>query len=660
MTDFKGEGYQSLENLRRIVGLQLFDGRFVKTRRFRSPFYVGDPANTVSIFSELAVDELLITAIRLSRNKPSIDWEVLRRISKESLTPLSYGGGIEDLRTGLEIVNLGFEKLVVNTALFEKPHLVEDLASRVGSQAISVSIDFDGNGGIYSHGGRKRQAYNMQTALNLAIERGAGEVILHSIDRDGMRSGFDLNIAAVGLKETQVPVICMGGAASREDINRALAAGVSPAATSMYVSYSGSQNVLLNFDSPNRLTAYSAGKVGESGRIGMEVSAGNTQVVSRRTCSRCVIHDGVPGSDLGEDVHVCAYCKMHDEFNAKYPTGKTGGELFKQFCSDLTLRRSKTKSKYDCILGVSGGVDSSFLLHALVEQGVKPLCVHFDNTWNSPVATENIYKMVKGTGADLITLVADNNEYDLLYKSFLEAGVKDVEAPTDIAFMATLYKAAEKYKIETIVEGHSFRTEGISPLGWLYMDGRYVEDVYKKFTGNRLKHYPNMKLLAFLRWSIFSKIKRVRPLYWFDYDKAVARDFLIKKYGWEWYGGHHLENRFTAFYHSYLVPRRFNIDFSIVELSARVRSGLMSRKNAINSLGQSRKIPLLALSYVKNRLGYTSSEFERLMTAPHRSHQDFRTYKKTFERLEPLFAYLLKKGRVPESFYRKFCLKSKD
>lgn len=651
---------QALGSLRRIVALQLLDGRFVKTLGFRSPFYVGDPANTVSIFSELFVDELLITAIKLTRNTPPIDWEVLRRISRESSTPMSYGGGIGDVRTGLEVVNLGYEKLVINTLLFEKPQLVEELASRVGSQAISVSIDFDGNGNIFSHGGRKLQPYNIEMALDLAIDSGAGEVILHSIDRDGTRTGFDLTSASVGLKKTQVPVVCMGGASSREDINRALALGVSAAASSIYVSHSGPENVLLNFDSGNRQSISASGTRGESGRIGMEVSAGNTAAIGERICSRCVIHDLVPGSGLSEHENLCDYCKMHDELNSKYPTGRAGEELFKQFCSSLTRRRHKTRGEYDCVIGVSGGVDSSFLLHALVEHGVRPLCVHFDNTWNSPIATENIHKMVEGAGADLITVVADNNEYDLLYKAFLEAGVKDVEAPTDIAFMATLYRVAEKYKIETIVEGHSFRTEGISPLGWLYMDGRYVEDVYRRFTGKRLKNYPNMKLPSFLRWSIFSRIQRVRPLYWFDYDKAAAREFLTRKYGWEWYGGHHLENRFTAFYHSYLVPRRFGIDFSIVELSARVRSGLMSRKDAIESLKLPRRIPLLALSYVKNRLGYTSLEFERLMTAPHRTHKEFRTYKRTFERLAPLFAYLLKRGRVPESFYKKFCLPSKD
>jgi len=335
-----------------------------------------------------------------------------------------------------------------------------------------------------------------------------------------------------------------------------------------------------------------------------------------------------------------------------------GENLLDEFCKSLIDHKNpKRLSKYDCILGVSGGVDSSILLHELTKRGVRPLCVHFDNTWNSPIATENIYKVMSATGADLITYVADNHEYDDLYKAFLQAGVKDIEAPTDIAFMGALYREAERQKIKVIVEGHSFRTEGVSPLGWLYMDGAYISSVYKRFAGKRLRHFPNLSLYKFLKWTLISKIKRVRPLYWLDYDKRVARTFLAKSFGWKWYGGHHLENRFSAFYHSFFLPKRFGIDFRTIELSALVRTGLESRGNALLELSAPRDFPRVSLAYVKNRLALSDAEFDALMNLPLNTYRSFRTYKPVFEFLRPLFLILMNRGYVPESFYRKFCLK---
>jgi hypothetical protein len=164
-----------------------------------------------------------------------------------------------------------------------------------------------------------------------------------------------------------------------------------------------------------------------------------------------------------------------------------------------------------------------------------------------------------------------------------------------------------------------------------------------------------MSFTDFLRWSAFSKIERTRPLYWIDYNKEDAKKFLSDKFNWEWYGGHHLENRFTAFYHTYFLPNRFGIDFRQIEFSALVRSGQKSREIAIEEFSENRIANTDLVDFTLNRLGYSHEQFASLMTAPKRTFRDFKTYKKRFEILRPFFWILMKLNRVPESFYVKFC-----
>ncbi len=378
-----------------------------------------------------------------------------------------------------------------------------------------------------------------------------------------------------------------------------------------------------------------------------------TQNVEKKVCSRCVYDEDVPNITFDND-GVCHFCKLHASLEEQYPNkGERGKAELSKLISEM--KRAGKGKKFDCVVGVSGGCDSSYLLHVLVSEGVRPLAVHFDNTWNSPVATQNIHKIVSSLGVELSTYVVNNKEYDDIYRAFMTAGVADIEAPTDIGFISALYLAAEKHGIKHLVEGHSFRTEGVSPLGWLYMDGKYIESVQKQFGSLPLKTYPNMTLSRFLRWVVFRGIKRVRPLYYMEYDKSETKKFLAERYGWEWYGGHHLENRFTAFYHSYFMPKRFGVDQRANGYAALARSGQMSREDALAALRKPPHIDEEILDLVKKRLSFSDTEFESVMNQPLRTWRDFKTYKQTFERLRPLFYLLTKLGRVPESFYIKFC-----
>jgi len=368
-------------------------------------------------------------------------------------------------------------------------------------------------------------------------------------------------------------------------------------------------------------------------------------------CARCLYDSAIPETTFDE-YGVCSYCRLHDQMEQQYPTGERGTAALEAMAAEM--RAAGRGRRYDCIVGVSGGCDSSYLVWLMVELGLRPLAVHFDNTWNSPVATNNVYNVLDALGVDLETLVVDNREYDDLYRAFMLAGVPDIEAPTDIGFMATLYRAAERHGVTHIVEGHSFRSEGISPLGWLYMDGRYIRSVHRQFGTRELSTFPNMLMGDFLRWTVARSFKRLRPLYHLDYDKPRVQESLARELGWQWYGGHHLENRFTAFYHGYFLPARWGIDTRRLELSAFARTGAMSREDAASMLATPRECDPQIIALVKKRLGFDDEEFAAVMTLPRRSYRDHKTYKRSFELMKPIWWALYKADRVPKSFYVKF------
>ena len=271
-----------------------------------------------------------------------------------------------------------------------------------------------------------------------------------------------------------------------------------------------------------------------------------------RRCTRCLYDETVLGITFDSE-GVCNYCHMHDQLDREYPTGSEGERRLRKIADKA--RKEGQNKKYDVVVGVSGGCDSSYLLYITKQLGLRPLAVHFDNTWNSAVATENIHNVLRALDVDLYSYAVDHEEYDDIYRSFFQSGTPDIDAQSDIALTTTLYIAAEKYGVKYIFIGHSFRTEGISPLGWIYMDGKYIESVQKQYGTYPLKTFPNLWLSAFLRWTAIKGIKRIRPLYYVDYIKKDAMTLLSNEFGWEWYGGHHLENQFCAFAHTYFFQR---------------------------------------------------------------------------------------------------------
>jgi N-acetyl sugar amidotransferase len=374
-------------------------------------------------------------------------------------------------------------------------------------------------------------------------------------------------------------------------------------------------------------------------------------------CSRCIYDETTPAINFDAN-GICNYCHMVDALIEEYKTGEPEGESNLNKVIKEIKQKGKNR-KYDCVIGVSGGTDSSYLVYWAIKNGLKPLAVHYDNTWNTSIATENIRKVLGKLKVDLYTLVIDNKESDDIFKAFFLAGVPEIEAATDLALAETLYMAAAKYKIKYILEGHSFLAEGISPLGKNYFDGKYVKSIHKKFGKLPMKTYPLMTFWKFIKWTSLYRIKKIRPFWYIKYSKEEAKVFLEKEFGWQYYGGHHLENRMTSFFHSIYCPQKFHIDYRNNSLSASVRTGGISRDEAINEYYS--KPPYSEpelLEYFKKRLNLKDDEYSEIMNKQPRYWYEFPTYKKRFEKLKPFFYLLMKADLVPKSFYMKYCYPS--
>lgn len=370
-------------------------------------------------------------------------------------------------------------------------------------------------------------------------------------------------------------------------------------------------------------------------------------------CARCIYDSATPGIYFDSN-GICNYCLQVEELEKTFKTGTPEG--LDQLQSIInSVKIDGKKKKYDCVIGVSGGTDSSYLLMKAKEWGLRPLAVHYDNTWNTAIATENIRKVTSKLNIDLFTHVVDNKEADDIFRSFLLAGVPEFDASTDIGFAQVLRSTAAKFGVKYILEGHSFIAEGISPMGKNYFDGKYIASIHRKYGKVKMKTYPNMTFYQFMKWVLIYRQKFIRPLWYINYSKSEAQKILTNQVGWQYYGGHHLENRATSFLHTIYNPQKFNIDNRNWTLAANARSGLMSRQEALEIYHSPIKADPELITYVKKRLSLTNEEYNAIMNGQKRSFRDFKTYKNRFEKMRPLFFLLSKYNLVPMSFYVKYC-----
>ena len=359
-------------------------------------------------------------------------------------------------------------------------------------------------------------------------------------------------------------------------------------------------------------------------------------------CTRCILNAAVPGIEFDEN-GVCNYCKKHDELVKEFPTGEEGKRILEKKINEI--KAAGKGKEYDCIVGVSGGVDSTYTLYLAVKYGLRPLAVLFDNGWNSEIAVSNIKNATSKLGVDLETYVVNYEEFKAILVAFLKASTPHADIPTDVGIKSTLYRTAVENKIKYILTGGNFRTEGFIPQEWSYLDGRYVRSVYEKFTNKKLEHFPNLTLLHYLYYMFIKKINIVRILNYVEYPKEQIKELITKELGWRDYGGKHYESIFTRFNQTYMRYKKFGIDMRLVEYAALVRSGYMNREQALKEL---QKPPFTEeqlksdVNYVIKKLGLTEEEFNEIYALPVKTFHDYPTYFPFINAMRPLVNFIQK------------------
>jgi len=349
-------------------------------------------------------------------------------------------------------------------------------------------------------------------------------------------------------------------------------------------------------------------------------------------CLRCVVDRTVPGA-VFDDAGVCSYCHLHDAMEQAWPTGPEGRGRLDELVA--TIKRSGAGRRYDCIVGISGGTDSTYSLYLARELGLRPLAVHFDNGWCSEISVSNIRKVLTQLDVDLQTYVVDWEEFRDLQVAYLRSSLPWADTPTDEGIIAALDRIAKAEGVRWVITGGSFRTEGKMPSEWTYGDARMIRHIQRRFGTKPLRSYPYMTLSHFVWRRAVSRIGWERPLNYVDYSKVEAQRLLSRELGWEYYGGHHYENIYTRFVYSYWLPVKFDIDKRKITHAALVRSGEMTREAALSELLEPPQPPdrLEAdVEYVVKKLRLSREEFDELLERPNRGFRDYPSYYPLYER----------------------------
>ncbi|CAG0952692.1 MAG: N-acetyl sugar amidotransferase [Bacteroidetes bacterium] len=351
-------------------------------------------------------------------------------------------------------------------------------------------------------------------------------------------------------------------------------------------------------------------------------------------CTKTVMDNLADPNITFDEKGVCHYYYEYFEKEKKYV--KKGQEGIDFFNSKIAqIKKDGANKKYDCVLGLSGGVDSSYLAYLAKKEGLRPLVVHFDNGWNSELAVKNIDNIVKILEFDLYTYVINWEEFKDLQLAYLKASVIDIEVITDHAIVATLYRLAAENKINYFLSGYNIVTEGILPKAWVFnkQDAENIIDIQKHFGTIPLNTFPLLTMAKKRLYRLAMQVESVQLLNYIHYNKTEVKALLAKELNWKDYGGKHYESVWTRFYQGYILPEKFKVDKRKAHLSTLICSGQISREEALEELKQ----PIYDTqqlkedkNFVLRKLNLSEAEFEKYMALPPRSHFDFKTEKKSY------------------------------
>lgn len=369
-------------------------------------------------------------------------------------------------------------------------------------------------------------------------------------------------------------------------------------------------------------------------RMGQEVPAGGWTgrgPVAPKICSNCVMDTSDPAIEF-DSAGVCDHCRTFaSQVLPNWHADQRGEAELAALVAQI--RRDGEGREFDCIIGMSGGVDSSYLTYVAKEKlGLRPLVFHVDAGWNSQEAVNNIQRLVDGLGLDLYTEVIDWEEMRDLQLAFFKSGVPHVDTPQDHAFFAMMYKFATEHKVRFILTGANYSTECIrNPVEWMYYqsDSTQLRDIHRRFGTLPLKTFPTTSILRHKVWLPYvRRIRVIRPLNHMSYRKEEAIRLLRERFGWQPYPQKHFESRFTKFYEGFWLPRRFGYDVRRVQYSSLILTGQMTRDAALAAL---REPPLdeatvaREMEYVANKLRISVDELAGYLEAPRRTYRDYRS-----------------------------------
>lgn len=374
---------------------------------------------------------------------------------------------------------------------------------------------------------------------------------------------------------------------------------------------------------------------------------------SYQRCSKGLWDTTVPGIRFDEN-GISNYCHIHKNLMNAFERGVKGENQWTKLKEKI--KRQGENKKYDCIIGVSGGTDSSYLMHQAIKDGLHPLAVNLDNGWSSDISVKNIKKITSSLNIDLETYVIDYEEVMDVLRSFILAGLPWIDAPTDYAIMSVLYRIAKREKVKYILTGNDFRSEGKQPTEWTYTDNKQIKSVHKRFGKRNLRTFPLISFSTLLYLGYVRNIKTIAPFNYIDYQKKNAQKVLKELYGWEYYGGHHHENLFTKFTISNWLPKKFGIDKRIITLSAQIVSGEISKNEALEIIN---RLPYDAdkiddeKNFVIKKLGFSEVEFQSIWDSPNKSFLDYASNYSTIKRFAkiiiPIVSLIL--PQKPKIFY---------
>jgi N-acetyl sugar amidotransferase len=315
----------------------------------------------------------------------------------------------------------------------------------------------------------------------------------------------------------------------------------------------------------------------------------NSQLASSyyQACARCIMDTVADRNIFFNKLGICNHCQRYDEmFSTRVVRGAPGKDFIEELVKKI--KNAGRGLDYDCLIGISGGVDSTYVAWLVKKLGLRPLAIHLDNGWNSELAVKNIERILRKLEIDLHTCVLNWEEFRELQIAFLKASTPDGEIPSDHAISSVLWREAVKRGVKYIISGMNFTTESVSVPNWSYghSDWRYIKSVNKLFGSVKLRTYPHFSLLYLMYVNLFRRIRIVSILNYIDYNKKEAMELLTNELDWEYYGGKHYESIYTRFYQGYLLPKKFGIDKRYGHLSDLIKSDQIYRSQAIDELIQ--------------------------------------------------------------------------